>query len=91
VRRGGRRARAATGSQAGGVLAALGVLLIVDPILSDQSLFVARFGPVGASAAWLGGTAAEVPWWQGGLALIVYAAALVGLGCSLLRRRDVGP
>ncbi len=81
----------ATGSQAGGVLAALGVLLIVDPILSDQSLFVARFGPVGASSAWLGGTAAEVPWWQGGLALVAYTAALVALGCALLGRRDVGP
>jgi hypothetical protein len=81
----------ATGSQAGGVLAALGVLLIVDPILSDQSLFVARFGPVGASTAWLGGTATEVPWWQGGLALIVYTAALIALGCALLGRRDVGP
>jgi hypothetical protein len=81
----------ATGSQAGGVLAALGVLLIVDPILSDQSLFVARFGPVGASTAWLGGTATEVPWWQGGLALLVYTAALIWLGCLLLSRRDVGP
>jgi hypothetical protein len=80
----------ATGSQAGGVLAALGVLLIVDPILSDQSLFVARFGPVGASSAWLGGAASEIPWWQGGLALVGYVVCLVGLGCALLGRRDVG-
>jgi ABC-2 type transport system permease protein len=80
----------ATGSQAGGVLGALGVLLIVDPILSDQSLFVARFGPVGASAAWLGGTAVETPWWQGGLALLFYCGLLVAAGCLLLERRDVG-
>lgn len=81
----------ATGSQAGGVLAALGVLLVVDPVLSDQSVLVARFGPVGAMTAWLGGTAAEVPWWQGGLALVAYTGGLVGLGCALLARRDVGP
>jgi hypothetical protein len=81
----------ATGSQAGGVLAALGVLLVVDPVLSDQSLFVARFGPVGAMSAWLGGTAAEAPWWEGGLALVAYTAGLVGLGCLLLGRRDIGP
>jgi hypothetical protein len=79
----------ATGSQAGGVLGALGVLLIVDPILTDQLLEVAKFGPVGASAAWLGGTAAEAPWWQGGLALAAYCAALVAAGCVLLARRDV--
>jgi hypothetical protein len=81
----------ATGSQAGGILAALGVLLVVDPVLSDQSLFVARFGPVGASIAWLGGAASEIPWWQGGLALAGYVVCLVGLGCILLGRRDVGP
>jgi ABC-2 type transport system permease protein len=80
----------ATGSQAGGVLAALGVLLIVDPIFSDQLVAVARFGPVGASAAWLGGTAVEAPWWQGGLALAAYVVALVAAGCVLLGRRDVG-
>ena len=52
---------------------------------------MAHFGPVGASAAWLGGTAAKVPWWQGGLALVNYTAALIALGCALLRRRDGGP
>src|SRR5262249_13366576 len=79
----------ATGSQAGGILGALGVLLILDPILSDQSSVVAKLGPVGASGAWLGGTAAEAPWWQGGLALAAYCAGLVAAGCVLLAHRDV--
>jgi hypothetical protein len=65
------------------------VLLVVDPILSDQLLAVAKLGPVGASGAWLGGTAAEAPWWQGGLALAAYCAALVAAGGVLLTRRDV--
>lgn len=62
----------------------------MDPVLSDQLLAVARFGPVGATAAWLGGTAVETPWWQGGLALAAYGAALVTAGCLALARRDIG-
>jgi hypothetical protein len=77
-------------SPAAAVIAALVVLLALDPLFAGLSDEIARWGLGGAAGSLTGSGASDLPpAWAGGLTLLVYAAALGALATTLTARRDV--
>lgn len=84
-------------NQIAAILIAVFVTFLLEPlatfILGSQDLdWIVKWLPSNASAALVQTTSTFVdylPWWQGGIVLVCYAALLAGLGIALSVRRDI--